>query len=83
MLSAPHHLYLQSYLLLLPISPALAISHLSNNPHLHDKVEFDVIPTCISHDFHRFVSEDNIVLSLNLKAAEWTALVDIIIGILY
>jgi len=27
---------------------------LIKNPHLHDKVEFDVVPTCVAFDFHKW-----------------------------
>lgn len=29
---------------------------LSENPHLHDKVEFDVVPTCFALDFNRWAT---------------------------
>ena len=29
---------------------------LKKNPHLHDKVEFDVVPTCYSFDFEKWMS---------------------------
>ena len=32
------------------------LSFLEKNPHLHDKIEFDVVPTCYSLDFHRWES---------------------------
>ncbi|WP_191601019.1 PEP-utilizing enzyme [Marinomonas algicola] len=30
------------------------LKHLAENPHLHDKVEFDVVPTCYGLDFDRW-----------------------------
>jgi choline kinase/phosphohistidine swiveling domain-containing protein len=50
---------------------------LIKNPHLHDKVEFDVVPTCVTFDFHKwekrfldngFQKEEVQILKNELKA---------------
>ncbi|MCT7523245.1 PEP-utilizing enzyme [Aliarcobacter cryaerophilus] len=44
------------------------IDYLEKNPHLHDKVEFDVVPTCYAHKFSKW--EIRLKNNANLTYAE-------------